>query len=63
MASKSQSMDTEGDECFNGVSDMINDAIKFATPEEKNSLIDTLEGMLKKSILYPKTPHTHCSKN
>lgn len=43
-----------GDECLIGYPDMINDAIKFATPDEKISLRDTLEGMLKNPAYTPK---------
>ena len=43
-----------GDECLMGYPDMINDAIKFVTPDEKNSLRDTLEGMLKNPAYTPK---------
>ena len=43
-----------GDECLMGYPDMIDDAIKFATPDEKISLKDTLEGMLKNPAYTPK---------
>jgi asparagine synthase (glutamine-hydrolysing) len=42
-----------GDECLLGYPDMINDAIQFATPDEKISLKATLEGMLKNPAYSP----------
>ena len=43
-----------GDECLLGYPDMIDATIKIATPDEKISLRDTLEGILKNPAYTPK---------